>query len=74
MKEEQLMRGNPDDLSNQVIAKIERWLKQEISHQAPVVDGEEILTDGTEGISEGRYECAVSLLKQVEKWKKESGL
>ena len=29
---------------------------------------------GTEGICEGRYECAVSLLKQVEKWKKEVGL
>ena len=35
---------------------------------------EEILTDGTEGICECRYECAVSLLKQVEKWKKEVGL
>ena len=68
------MIGNPDDVSNQVIAKIERWLKHEISHQAPVVDGEEILTDGTEGSCEGRYECAVSLLKQVEKWKKEVGL
>ena len=62
--------NNPDDLSNQLINQIKKWLKHEIKHQQPIVDGKEILTDGTEGICEGRHECAKSLLNQIKKWEK----
>ena len=30
----------------------------EVNHQQPIIDGKEILTDGTDGICEGRHECA----------------
>ena len=51
------MRNNPDDLSNQLIAKIETWLRGEISdvrshHHDDEVDSREL------GILDGRYECA----------------
>ena len=29
------MRNNPDDLSNQLINQIKKWLKHEIKHQQP---------------------------------------
>jgi len=65
------MRNNPDDLSNQLISKIKNWLNKEIKYQQPIVDGKVILTDGTDGICEGRHECAKSLLRQIKKWEKE---
>ena len=34
-------------------------------------DGEEILTDGTDDICEGRHECAEGLLNQIEEWENE---
>ncbi len=50
--------------------EIKKWLKHEIKHQQPIVDGKEILTDGTEGICEGRHECAKSLLNQIKNGRK----
>tara|TARA_R100001460_G_scaffold24885_1_gene50013 strand:- start:340 stop:546 length:207 start_codon:yes stop_codon:yes gene_type:complete len=64
------MRNNPDDLSNQLIAKIETWLRGEISdvrssHHDDEVDSREL------GILDGRYECAEALQTKIKEWKKE---
>lgn len=56
------------DQKDAFINKIKSWLVSEVNHQQPIVNGEEILTDGTDGICEGRHECAESLLNQIEKW------
>lgn len=53
------------------IKNIKSWLISEINHQQPIVDGVEILTDGTDMVCEGRHECAESLLNQIEKWENE---
>ena len=67
------MRGNPDDLANQLIQKIKDWLEDEVEQGQPVVDGEEEIDDGTEDIVIGRHECAECLLEQIKKWEKDNG-
>jgi len=60
-------------LDNQakLIDQIKAWLTEEVNLQQPIIDGEEILTDGTDDICEGRHECADGLLNQIEKWENE---
>ena len=70
MKGRNLMRGNPDDMANQLVNKIKKWLKSEIAdvHSNPHdddVDSREL------GILDGRYECARSLITQIKKWENE---
>ena len=60
------MRGNPDDLSNQLIIKIKAWLKEEID-QANEQEWEETYE---EGILEGRAEVCESLLYFIGYWEK----
>jgi hypothetical protein len=53
------------------------WLESEIEHNESIstllrlTTGDEVLTDGTQDIHAGRYECATSLLRQIEKWEVE---
>ena len=67
------MRNNPDDLSNQLIAKIKEWLQDEINTyqeiQTRISDGEEPenVCDAPE-VFFGRSECAEGLLSQIEEW------
>ena len=67
------MRNNPDDLSNQLIAKIKEWLQDEINLyqeiQTRISDGEEIenIADAPE-VFFGRSECAEGLLSKIEEW------
>ena len=67
------MRNNPDDLSNQLIAKIKEWLQDEINVyqeiQTRISDGEEIenIADAPE-VFFGRSECAEGLLSKIEEW------
>tara|TARA_Y100001978_G_C23541517_1_gene359971 strand:- start:290 stop:508 length:219 start_codon:yes stop_codon:yes gene_type:complete len=67
------MRNNPDDLSNQLIAKIKEWLQDEINTyqeiQTRISDGEEIenIADAPE-VFFGRSECAEGLLSKIEEW------
>tara|TARA_R100001594_G_scaffold148807_2_gene204919 strand:+ start:1527 stop:1724 length:198 start_codon:yes stop_codon:yes gene_type:complete len=62
------MRGNPDDLANQLIQKIKDYLKEEVGN-IPYVDIETIASL-EDGIHEGRKELAESLLNQIDKWEK----
>jgi hypothetical protein len=48
--------------------KIVDWLEGEIEHNEPVINGDEVLTDGTHDIHVGRTECAESLLSMIKKW------
>ena len=63
------MRNNPDDLSNQLIAKIKKDLSSEIStykshsHEDDV-DSREL------GILDGRYEMAIQIKNLIKQWKK----
>jgi len=59
------------DQKDVVINKIKKWLIDEIVFHQPIVDGDEMLTDGTNDICIGRHECASSLLEQIEKWENE---
>ena len=59
------------DQKDAFIKNIKSWLISEINNQQPIVDGEEILTDGTDDICEGRHECAEGLLNQIEEWENE---
>ena len=63
------MRNNPDDLSNQLVQKIKVWLRGEI--QDVRNNFEDDLDSSEKGILDGRYECAESLLDQIEKWENE---
>jgi hypothetical protein len=56
------------DQKDDLINKIKSWLIDEVKYQQPIIDGEEILTDGTDDICEGRHECAEGLLNQIEEW------
>jgi len=44
------------------------WLEGELEHNEPVINGDEVLTDGTHDIHVGRSECADSLLSMINKW------
>lgn len=57
---------------NGVLVKINDWLKDEIEHNEPVLNGDEELSDNSLGIHEGRSECATSLLEQIKKWENEN--
>jgi hypothetical protein len=65
------MRNNPDDLSNQLIAKIKKEISSEIrdyknhSHEDDV-DSREL------GILDGRYEMAMQLKNLITKWEKKN--
>ena len=65
------MRHNPDDLSNQLIAKIKKEISSEIrtykshSHEDDV-DSREL------GIFDGRYEMAMQLKNLIKKWENEN--
>ena len=41
---------------NQIVHNITEWLKDELKHDAEVVNGLDELTDGTQDIVHGRYE------------------
>ena len=63
IKELQTERDNLMSVINEkdaFINKIKAWLIDEVKHQQPIIDGEEILTDGAEG-----------LLDQIEEWENE---
>ena len=62
------MRGNSDDLANQLIQKVKDYLKEEVGN-IPYVDIETIASL-EDGILEGRKELAESLLIQIDKWEK----
>jgi hypothetical protein len=59
--------GSQVSVRNQIID----WLEGEIEHNEPVINGDEILTDGTDDIHIGRTECAESLLSMIKKWEEE---
>jgi len=61
------------DKQIEILNNIKTWLAKEIENQQPVIDGTEILTDGSEGICEGRHECAKSLLDKINQWENING-
>ena len=48
-----------------MVNSITAWLKDELKHDAEVVNGLEHLTDGTEDIVHGRYEVCRELLHYI---------
>ncbi len=52
--------------------RLRDWLKDEIEHNEPVVNGEEEMADGTEGIYIGRTELAETLLEKLDEWEEET--
>ena len=65
-----------DDLSNQVLTKIKKWLKDEVKEHQDCSDayenGEEpIMSDHSDEICVGRHEVCVSLLYYIGYWEKE---
>jgi len=48
-----------------MVDNITRWLKDELKHDAEIVNGLDELTDGTEDIVHGRYEVSRELLHYI---------
>ena len=48
-----------------MVDNITRWLKDELKHDAEIVNGLEHMTDGTEDIVHGRYEVCRELLHYI---------
>ena len=48
-----------------MVNSITAWLKDELKHDAEIVNGLEHLTDGTEDIVHGRYEVSRELLHYI---------
>ena len=63
--------GKEDNAINYFNKRIKSWLKEEISHNEPVVNGIEEMSDGTDDIYIGRTELAETLLKKLDEWEKE---
>ena len=62
------MRGNPDDLANQLIQKIKDYLQEEVDSTN---SGDlSIDTFPDDAIVYGRGELAESLLNQIDEWEK----
>ena len=66
------MRNNPDDLSNQLIAKIKEEISSEIKTYKDH-DYEDDIDSRELGILDGRYEMAMQLNNVIKKWEKENG-
>ena len=65
------MRNNPDDLSNQLVNKIKKWLKKEIKENDKYTyDDYNGFDDLDVYLFRGRSECASGLLEQIKKWEK----
>ena len=52
--------ASPDTI---VLGKVKDWLEAEVENRT-----EDLLTDDTDGIVNGRHEAANSLLDQIRKW------
>ena len=48
-----------------MVNSITAWLKDELKHDAEIVNGLEHMTDGTEDIVHGRYEVCRELLHYI---------
>jgi|TARA_Y100000289_G_C3844735_1_gene110369 hypothetical protein len=65
------MRNNPDDLSNQLIAKIKKDISSEISTYKSYSHEDDV--DSRElGILDGRYEMAIQIKNLIKKWEKDN--
>ena len=49
----------------QMVNNITRWLVDELKHDAEIVNGLDVITDGTEDIIHGRYEVSRELLHYI---------
>ena len=56
----------------QMVNNITRWLVDELKHDAEVVNGLDVMTDGTEDIVHGRYEVSRELLHYIRSLQGES--
>lgn len=56
----------------QIVNNITRWLKDELKHDAEVVNGLDIMTDNAEDIVHGRYEVSRELLHYIRSLQGES--
>jgi len=57
----------------QIVQDITEWLKDELKHDAEVVNGlDHMMTDGTDDIIQGRYEVCRELLHFIRSLKGES--
>ena len=54
------------------LIKVREFLRETIKDAEPIVNGDEILSDGEEKIYEGRYEVAETLQELIHKWENEN--
>ena len=55
-----------------ILIKVKDACREVIKDAEPIVNGDEVLTDGEEKIYEGRYELAEILLEQIYQWENEN--
>ena len=51
-----------------MIKKIKKWLQEEIDMNEGVLNGSDVLSDGTDDIILGRTELAECLLEKIQQW------
>ena len=65
------MRNNPDDLANQLIAKIKKDISSEIGTYNPHSHEDDVDSRKLD-ILDGRYKMAMQIKNLIEKWEKEN--
>ena len=64
------MRGNPDDLANQLVQKVKDYLQEVVDNTDPSTVGQEDALFSDYYLN-GRKELAEGLLSQMQKWETE---
>ena len=67
------MKNNPDDLSNKLVKRINKWLKTEIKQYKATYEqvDEKHIDDPYKDIHFCRMECALGLKRMICIWEKE---
>ena len=56
-----------------VLIRVREFLRETIRDAEPIVNGDEVLTDGEEKVYEGRYEVADTLRELTHQWENDDG-
>ena len=67
------MKNNPDDLSNKLVKRINKWLKTEIKQYKATYEqvDEKHIDDPYKDSHFGRMDCALGLKRMISIWEKE---
>ena len=56
-----------------VLIRVREFISETIRDAEPIINGDEVLTDGEEKVYEGRYEVADTLRELIHQWENDDG-